>query len=275
MLLAIDIGNTNISFGIFSATKRGGCANICGAKACGEKGDKIIKTFDIPTKQYSFNKFYKKIRSSKITDILICSVVPKLTNTITKDLARISGKRTYIIGKDVQIPVQNRYRNPSQVGQDRLVNVYAGLFFYGAPLIVIDSGTAITFDVISKRKAYLGGLILPGFGISLAALNEKTALLPQIKLKHPKELIGRDTISSILSGVVIGTGALADALATRIKRKIGKNTQVIGTGGSIDLIKRYSELKIKIDRNLTLKGLNSIYKNEIRNHGNYKRRTTC
>jgi type III pantothenate kinase len=255
MLLAIDIGNTNISFGIFSATKRGG-----------EKNYKIIKTFDIPSKQYSFNKFCKEIGSLKIADVLICSVVPKLTKAVSKDLWRISGKRPYIIGKDMPVPIQNCYRNPSQVGQDRLVNAYAGLIFYGAPLIVIDSGTAITFDVISKRKAYLGGLILPGLEISLAALNEKTALLPQIKLGYPKELIGGDTISSILSGVVIGTGALIDALAIRIKRKIGKNARVIGTGGSIGLIKRYSRLKIKIDRNLTLKGLNFIYKNEIKNH---------
>jgi type III pantothenate kinase len=247
MLLAIDIGNTNISFGIF-------------------KGNVIIRTFDIPSKQYSCKKMLKKIGLVKITDMLICSVVPKLTNAVMKDLKRVFGKRPHIIGRDVRVSIQNRYRNPSQVGQDRLVNAYAGLIFYGAPLIVIDSGTAITFDVISKRKAYLGGLILPGLGISLAALNEKTALLPQIKLEYPRELIGRDTISSILSGVVIGAGATVDALVIKIKRKIGKNSQVIGTGGSIDLLKKYSNLKIKIDRNLTLKGLNFIYKNEIKNH---------
>lgn len=247
MLLAIDIGNTNISFGIFSANA-------------------IIKTFDLPSKQFSFNKLCKKTACLKITDIIICSVVPKLTSVVSRDLARISGKRPYIIGKGLRVPMQNCYRKPRQVGQDRLVNAYAGLILYGAPLIVIDSGTAITFDVISKRKAYLGGLILPGLGISLAALNEKTALLPRIKLEYPKEIIGRDTKNSILSGVVIGAGALADALAARIKRKIGRHARVIGTGGSIDLIKRYSSLKIKIDRNLTLKGLNFIYRNEIKNH---------
>ena len=134
MLLAIDIGNTNISFGIFSAAKRGGCANIRGAK-----GDKIIKTFDLPSRQCSLNKFREKIGSLEITDILICSVVPKLTNTITNDLAGIFGKRPLVIGKDVRVPIKNCYRNPSQVGQDRLVNSYAGLIFYGAPLIIIYS----------------------------------------------------------------------------------------------------------------------------------------
>jgi type III pantothenate kinase len=252
MLLAIDVGNTNISFGIFSATKRKGC--------------KLIKTFDIPSRQYSLRRVLKKIGFLKITDALICSVVPKLTGVIAKDLTKTFLKQPYIMGKGIEVPIKNCYRNPSQVGQDRLINAYAGLNFYGAPLIVIDSGTAITFDVISGHKAYLGGLILPGLEISLSALNEKTALLPQIKLKYPKELIGRDTISSILSGVVIGAGALTNALVVRIKHKIGKNTQVIGTGGSINLIKKYSGLKIKIDRNLTLKGLSLIYENEIKSH---------
>ena len=246
MLLAIDIGNTNISFGLFRANA-------------------LIKTFDIPSKQYSINKFRKKIGSLKVADTFICSVVPKLTKIVSKDLAGITGKRPYIIGKDLQVPIQNCYRNSNQVGQDRLVNAYAGIILYGAPLIVIDSGTAVTFDVISKRKAYLGGLIIPGLEMSLSALNEKTALLPLVKLKYPKELIGRDTINSILSGVVIGASALADALATRIKHKIGENAQIIGTGGSIALIKKYSSLRIKIDRSLILKGLNFIYKNEIKN----------
>jgi len=246
MLLAIDIGNTNISFGVFS------------------KGDKIIKTFDIHSRQYSFNKFRKKSGLLKIADTLICSVVPKLTTKVAEDLKGILGKRPYIIGKDIRVPIKNLYHKPGQVGQDRLVNAYAGVILYGTPLIIIDSGTAITFDVISKRKAYLGGLILPGLNMSLAALNEKTALLPQVKLKYPKELIGRDTASSILSGVVIGAGALTDEVTNRIKLKIGKNTRVIGTGGSIDLIKKCSYLKIKIDRHLTLKGLKLIYQNEIK-----------
>ncbi|MDD5097152.1 MAG: type III pantothenate kinase [Candidatus Omnitrophica bacterium] len=246
MLLAIDIGNTNISFGIF-------------------RGNSIIKNFDLPSKLYSFNKLHKKIGSLKITDTAICSVVPELTKAITKDLTKISAKRSYILGKNLKVPIKNLYQNPNQVGQDRLVNAYAGLIFYGAPLIIIDSGTAITFDVISKHQAYLGGLILPGLGISLASLNEKTALLPLVSLKYPQNLIGRDTINSILSGVVLGAGALVNGLANKLKRKIGKNTFIIGTGGSIDLIKKYADLKIKIDHNLTLKGINLIYKNEIKN----------
>lgn len=245
MLLAIDIGNTNISFGIF-------------------KGNSIIKTFDIPSKQYSLNKLRKKIGSLKITDILICSVVPKLTNLITKNLTGISGsqpgKRAYVIGKDVQVPIKNRYRNPSQVGQDRLVNAYAGAKLYGLPLVVVDFGTAITFDVISSNNAYEGGLILPGIGMSIDALNQRTALLPKINLNTPKEFIGKDTANSILSGIVYGFAAMVKQLNIELKKRLGKKTRIIATGGNARLMRKYCGNINQIDNLLTLKGINLIYK---------------
>jgi type III pantothenate kinase len=243
MLLAIDIGNTNISNGIF-------------------KGKVLKKQFDLPTKGYSKTKFVKKLGViSNITDSVICSVVPKLTKTIQRDLKLLTGRSPYIIGKDLIVPIKNRYRKPKQVGQDRLVNAYAACEFYSAPLIVIDSGTAITFDVISRKKAYLGGLIFPGMGISLSALAKETALLPQVKLGQPRSLIGRDTQNSILSGIVFGTALLSKELTKIIKRRLGGNVGVIGTGGNISLIKKYSGMKIKINQNLTLKGINLVYKN--------------
>ena len=153
------------------------------------------------------------------------------------------------------MPIRNLYRKPKQVGQDRLVNAYAASALYGAPLIVIDFGTAITFDIISKNKEYLGGMILPGLGISLEALHERTALLPKIKLSKPQEFIGRDTRNSMLSGIIYGFAALTDDLTNRIKKKIGKNVLVIGTGGNINLIGRYCRKIDRIDPDLTLKGI--------------------
>jgi type III pantothenate kinase len=240
VLLAIDIGNTNINFGIFSGTK-------------------IIKRFFIPTKSYRPTAIKNKLARFNIDNIIICSVVPEVTKVLEKDLKKISGKRTFIIGKDIRVPIKNLYQKPKQVGQDRLVNAYAGVKLYGAPLIVIDFGTAITFDVISRNKEYLGGMILPGLEISLDALFQRTALLPKIKLNKPKEFIGRDTRNSMLSGVVYGFASLTDDLAIRIKNKIGKNAKVIATGGNIPLIARYCKRIDKIDRDLTLKGLNFIY----------------
>ena len=245
MLLTIDIGNTNISSGIFV-------------------GKKLKHRFDISTKTYKKSELVKNLKAySGISASIICSVVPKLTRVIQHDLKLLTGSRPYIIGKDLIVPLENRYRIPKQVGQDRLVNAYAASNLYTTPLVVIDSGTAITFDVISKDQAYLGGLIFPGMKISLEALKEKTALLPGVKLRPPKMLIGRDTENSILSGVVFGTAALSKELAERIKQHLGKNTQIIGTGGNISLIKKYSGMNIKINKELTLIGIRLVYENKV------------
>lgn len=245
MLLTIDIGNTNITGGIFV-------------------GKKLKYQFDIATKTYTKTKLVKKLSAySEISASIICSVVPRLTKVIQRDLKLLYGRNPYIIGKDLIVPIKNRYRMPKQVGQDRLVNAYAAARLYGSPLVVIDSGTAITFDAVSKEQAYLGGLIFPGMNISLEALKEKTALLPQVKLHPPGKLIGKDTKNSILSGVVFGTAALSKELAGRIKHLLGKNTRIIGTGGNISLIQKYSQMTIKINRELTLVGIRLIYEHEI------------
>jgi len=241
VLLAIDIGNTNISLGLF-------------------RNERLLSRYDIPTKQISYLPDFKKIfNKNKIDDVIICSVVPKSTIILKKELKKLLDKKPIIIGKDIIVPIKNLYRKPKQVGQDRLVNAYAGAKIYSTPLIVVDFGTAITFDVISKHKEYLGGMILPGLEISLDVLGERTALLPKIKLNKPKEFIGRDTRNSMLSGIVYGFAALTDNLAERIKNRIGKSAKVIGTGGNIQLIGKYCKSIYKIDRDLTLKGLNLIY----------------
>jgi type III pantothenate kinase len=241
MLLAVDIGNTNISFGIFQRNR-------------------IIKRFNILTKDYNLKKLKKNLLNTDIDDAVICSVVPKTCRALEEDLKHLLGRRAFIIGKDKKVPIRNLYRKPAQVGQDRLVNAYAGVMLYGSPLVVVDFGTAVTFDVVSKNEAYLGGMILPGLQISLDALAEKTALLPKIKLNKPAGFIGRDTQNSMLSGIVYGFAALTDEMTKKIKNKIGKNALVIGTGGNISLMKRYCKALDKVDKDLTLKGLNLIKK---------------
>lgn len=244
MLLAIDIGNTNITFGLFRNQGR------------------IINTFNIPTNSYNLHKLKTKLSKISIEDTVICSVVPRATQQLKKDLLNLSGKKPYIIGKDILVPIKNLYRKPKQVGQDRLVNAYASVNLYGAPLIAIDFGTAITFDVISKNKEYLGGMILPGLKISLEALNQRTALLPKIKLEKPNDFIGRDTKNSMLSGIVYGFGSLTDELITRIKKVIGKNASVIATGGNIKLISKYCQKIDRVELDLILKGLMMLYANK-------------
>ncbi|MFA5411207.1 MAG: type III pantothenate kinase [Candidatus Omnitrophota bacterium] len=240
MLLAVDVGNTNISFGIF-------------------KGGKLGKRFDIPAKNYRLKKLKQGLARVKADNAAICSVVPDITRILATDLKRYLGSPASIIGKEIKVPIKNLYRRPKQVGQDRLVNAYAGVRLYGAPLIVVDFGTAVTFDVVSKNKEYLGGVILPGLQISLDALKARTALLPKVNLALPGELIGRDTKNSMLSGIIYGFSALVDALSEKIKREIGKNARVIATGGNSGLIAGYCRKIDKIDNDLTLKGINLIY----------------
>ncbi|MCM8801187.1 MAG: type III pantothenate kinase [Candidatus Omnitrophica bacterium] len=240
MLLAVDIGNTNISFGIF-------------------KANRIIKRFDICGRNYERRILKKKIAKFKLDGAVICSVVPYLTAVIKKDIKRLLGINPFILGKDIRVPIKNLYRNPRGLGQDRLVNAYAGINLHRAPLIIIDLGTAITFDIISKDKTYLGGLILPGLRLSIEALSEKTALLPKIRLERPKEFIGGDTKSCILSGVLYGYATMIEGLSKKIKERLGGSSLIIGTGGDIRLLRRYCRIFDKIDKDLTLKGLNLIY----------------
>jgi len=244
-LLAVDIGNTNINFGVF-------------------KKNRLTGKFKISTSGYKLKELKRKIGREVPDEIIISSVVPRACDILNRDLKALFHKAPYVLGKNIAVPIKNLYRYPKQVGQDRLVDAYAGVVLHGAPLIVVDFGTAVTFDIISKKKEYLGGMILPGLGISLEGLYENTALLPKIRLKKPKEFIGRDTQSSMLSGAVYGFASLIDGLTGKIKEKIGRGVLVIGTGGDIELVGRYCKRIDKIDGDLTLKGLNLImrqYKN--------------
>jgi len=250
MLLAIDIGNTSISFGVFEEKK-------------------LKKTFCLSSHKNlsTYQKLLKdvirinKISSKDIDAIIICSVVPRLVPVIEKASRKIFFLKPFVVGKNVKAPIKNNYKNPRQVGQDRLVDAVAARELYGLPVIIVDSGTAITFDFVSEKGEYEGGIIVPGVDISLKALYERTALLPDVKLKDDKglKLIGRDTANSIKSGILNGFGSLADGIIERIRLKYGKYVKVIGTGGYINLIKKYSKMIKETDEFLTLKGLNLIY----------------
>jgi len=241
-VLAIDIGNTNIALGVFN-------------------GNRLLYRFAVPTYSKSHCPTIKKIVNKyKIQQGILCSVVPEATLDISKELTKLIGKKPLIIGKDIYVPIKNNYHNPKQVGQDRLVNAYAGVKLYGAPLIIVDFGTAITFDIVSKNKSYAGGLIIPGLGISLEALNCRTALLPKIKLAAPQGLIGKDTRNSMLSGVIYGFCAMMEGVSARLTKQLGPKTKIVVTGGDSLLIKKYCSNINHIDEMLTLKGINLIYK---------------
>ena len=250
MLLAIDIGNTNTKIAIFRGKKIFRIWRLVTKKACTIKQEqKLLKRF----------LFQNKSSQSRIDEIIICSVVPKLTSVFEQALFLLFKKRPLILGKNIFVPIKNLYKKPKQVGQDRLVNAVAAVSKYGGPVIVVDFGTAVTFDVISKTGSYLGGVIVPGMEVSLRALIECADLLPKIKLGKPSTVLGRDTVSSMKSGIIFGYSFLVEGILQQLRKKLKKRFKVVATGGAAGLMFRYCKSIQKIDENLTLEGLMLAY----------------
>jgi type III pantothenate kinase len=254
MLLAVDIGNTTIGFAVIN------------------KAGHILSVTIIDTDAHA-NKIkavvVKILKAHAISRAIICSVVPKASKTMEDILSSyhvIPAKAGIhkkilpisIIGRDLKVPIKNCYKNPNQVGQDRLVGAYGAMKIYGCPLIVVDLGTAITFDVISTKGEYLGGAIVPGIRLSAESLFLKTALLPRIEIQAPRRIIGKTTQESILSGLFYGYGSLCkgmiDLLSVSLRKtskasdegphaghsqELAISVKVVMTGGHTRLMKKY------------------------------------
>ena len=161
-----------------------------------------------------------------------------------------------LIGRDIVVTIKNQYKNPKEVGQDRLVGAFGAMKIYGCPLIVVDLGTAITFDVISPKGEYLGGSIDPGIRLSAESLFLKTALLPHIEIQSPRSIIGKTTRESILSGLFYGYGSLCRGLIDLISQQLKHSPKVVMTGGHTQLMKKFVSPKIRIiDEDLVFKGI--------------------
>jgi type III pantothenate kinase len=257
MMLAVDIGNTHTTVGVF-------------------RGRRLVRTVEVETPAWRSGRGPRL--KLKADQAIICSVVPWATAKVAKAL-RVAGiRRIKVVGRAVKVPLKNRYRYPRQVGQDRLVGAYAALMTYKKDCIVCDFGTAITIDIVKTlrvrsrwprapspepraRGEYLGGVIAPGLGISLDALATRTALLPKVELKKPPELLGRDTANSIRSGVLYGTAALCDGLVLALKRRYAPNATVVATGGSASLIARHARTITHLRPHLVLEGLRLLFLN--------------
>ena len=237
MILAIDIGNTSIHVGLF-------------------KGRTLRRQFSLPTRMArSAGKLRRRLRIGSATEAVVCSVVPWATPVVVRTLRAAGCRRVRVVGRDLRVPIKNRYRNPRQVGQDRLVGAYAAWRAYRRDCIVVDFGTAITIDVVTKKGEYLGGVIAPGLSISLEALATRTALLPKVDLREPPELLGRDTSNSIRSGLLFGCVALCDGLVTQLKRRYAPKAVVVATGGASSLIAKHAHTIDHLRPNLVLEGL--------------------
>jgi type III pantothenate kinase len=239
MLIVLDSGNTAVSCGIYKK----GLPPAFGS----------FKIDDIP----KLASFLSKKGGGDQIEILISSVVPKNISIIKKSFSKLHPLKIRIAGANVPIKIRSKYRNEKKLGVDRKINIYGALHFYRPPFLIIDTGTAITADYVSKKGTFEGGLIIPGPAISFQALMDKTALLPKAMALPKKSitLIGKTTYECMNSGIIQGYSAMIDGLADRFRRRYGKNLKVIASGGFSLWLKPYVRAVDYFDPHLGLKAL--------------------
>ncbi len=262
MLLAIDIGNTNISLGIFKGEKLAynWRLSTTASKTADEYYIALAGLFERRGLNLKEVNPVRENFSNGIKDIIISSVAPGILTVIKEALARMFAVSPYVLGENIEAPIKNLYEQPQEVGQDRLVNALSAYESLKEAVIVVDFGTAITFDFVSSGGEYLGGIIVPGIEISLAALVDKAALIPEIRLDKPEDLLGKNTVNSVRSGIIYGFAALCDGLIKKIKEKFGGDVSVIATGGQAETIAPYCQQINRVVPHLTLEGLEIIYR---------------
>ena len=251
MLLAIDIGNTNIVIGCI-------------------EDDRIIFKARIATDRTRTSDQYGVeiknmveafgVQVSEISDCIISSVVPPVFNSIKTGVIKVIGKQPMVVGPGLKTGLNIHVDVPSQVGSDRIVIAVAALAEYSAPLILMDMGTATTIEVVEPENVYLGGVILPGVKVSLDALTSRAAQLPGISLDKPKNVIGKNTVDCMRSGMMFGTAAMIDGIVERIEEELGHSCTLVATGGMAQFITPLCKREIILEKDLLLKGLNIIYK---------------
>ncbi len=250
MLLAIDIGNTNVVLGGYQGDK---------LKAQWRVASDIHKTSDEYAMLVSSLAAHQGLRMPDFSAAIIASVVPPLTTTFSEMVRRYLGFEPLVVGPGIRTGIRVLYEDPRGVGADRIVNALAAFRLYGGPAVVIDLGTATTFDAISKDGAYLGGAIAPGIHLAADALFQHTAKLPRVELLTPRTAIGRNTPAAMQSGLIFGYVGLVEGLVARFRRELGGNARVIGTGGLAPLIAKETSVIEVVHLDLTLYGLRLLY----------------
>lgn len=255
MVLAVDIGNTNIVLGCFD-------------------GDKIVFRERVSTNLNATDLEYAatikmalemhNIKPEDLNGAIISSVVPSVTNIFENALQKYAGVDVMVVGPGIKTGLSIRIDNPAQLGSDLVIGAVAGINEYHAPMIIVDMGTANTMSVIDKNKNYLGGTISTGIAVSTDALINRTSQLPKIAFEVPKKVIGTNTIDSMKSGIMYSNACGLDGMIDRIEQELGEKCTVIATGGLAGVITPLCTHKIILDDDLLLKGLKIIYnKNKV------------
>lgn len=250
MILALDAGNTNITIGLFehSQLARHWRLRTVHDQTADEWGILLRNLFSIANLEFE-----------SVDGIIIASVVPPLDTALAAMSRQYFGRDALFVTCDTDTGLKILYDNPREVGADRIVNAVAALHRYGGPCVVVDLGTAITFDAVSAQAEYLGGIICPGIGMSVQGLFSRTARLPLVEFRAPDAIIGTNTVGSMQSGLYYGAIGMIDGILDRLIALLGPDTRTIATGGQSELILNGSRLLKVNDPDLTLEGLRLIW----------------
>ena len=250
MLLAIDIGNTDTTLGVFEDNK---------LRATWHMATNIHRMPDEYAALLLNLMHHQNLDTSDITAVAMCSVVPPLITTYEDLFQRYFNLSPLVVIAGVKTGVSIRMENPREVGADRIVNAAAAHHLYGGPIIVTDLGTATTFDIVSRESCYQGGVIAPGISTAAETLFMQAAMLPRVELTHPKHTIGTSTVTAMQSGIIFGYVALIEGMIARIQQELGEKARVVATGGWSTLIAKETTVFDVVNPNLTLLGLRLIY----------------
>jgi len=249
-LVAVDIGNTSVNIGIFEGEK---------LLANWHLGSVVQRMADEYASLLLGLLQHAGIHSEELNRVIMCSVVPPLTTTFEEVFKSYFKAAPLVVGAGIKSGVKVRMDNPREVGADRIVNAAAARVLYPGACIIVDMGTATTFDTLSEGGEYIGGAIAPGIATSAQAIAEKTSKLPKIEIIRPSRVIGSNTVSAMQSGIYFGYIGLVEELVRRIQTELGQKTRVVATGGYAALIAEGSRIFDIVRPDLTLQGLRIIY----------------